>query len=50
MRVMLLEYSFEPRPNSSALGRAGSVMTIAHVNEWMLALEKTGLTTENKIN
>ena len=25
---MLLAYSFEPRPNSRALGTAGSVMTI----------------------
>ena len=47
---MLLEYSFEPRPKSHALGTAGKVMTIGHVNEWMLLLEKTGLTRENKIN
>ena len=49
-RVVLLGYSFEPRPNSRALGTAGSVMTIGRVNEWMLALEKIGLTRENKIN
>ena len=47
---MLLGYSFEPRRNSRSLGTAGSVMTIGHVNEWMLTLEKTGLTRENKIN
>ena len=32
---MLLRYSFEPRPNSRALGTAGSVMAIGlSVNEF----------------
>ena len=30
---MLLGYSFEPRPNSRALGTAGSVMTIGLFNK-----------------
>ena len=45
---MLLEYSFQPRPNSRALGIAGSVMTIGPHHKRMLALEKTSLTRENK--
>ena len=40
MRNMLLGYSFEPWPNSRALGTAGSVMTIGVINKRKLALKK----------
>ena len=37
---MLLGNSFEPRPNSHALGTVGSVMATDLFNKWMLALKK----------
>ena len=38
--VLLLGYSFEPRPNSRALGKEGSFTTIVFINKRMLALRK----------
>ena len=40
MRCLLLGYSFEPRPNSHALGTEGSVMTIGLLCKPTIALEK----------
>ena len=46
---MLLEYSFEPRPNIRALGTAGSVMNIVlSING--CSHTKPSLTRENKID
>ena len=39
MRCLLLGYSFEPRPNSHALGTEGSVMTIGLLCKPTIALE-----------
>ena len=44
MCCMLLGYSFEPRPNSRAVGTAGSVMIIG------FAKKKLSLTREDKID
>ena len=49
MRFMLLGYSFEPRPNSRALGTAGSVMTIALFNKQAHS-KKPVYPRENKID
>ena len=40
MRCFLLGYSFEPRPNSHALGTEGSVMNIGLLCKPTIALEK----------
>ena len=45
---ILLGYSFKPRPNSLVLATEGLVMTIGF--KWILALKKTSLTKENKID
>ena len=49
MRCMLLGYSFEPRPNSLALGKEGSVVTIGlSINQCSHA--EISLTKENNID
>ena len=50
MRNMLLGYNFEPRPNSSALGTAGSRLSCDPwvINKRMLVFEKASLTREKK--
>ena len=57
MRCMLSGYSLEPKPNMPDLaailvfhGTADSIIAIGFVTKRMLALEKTGLTRENKID
>ena len=50
---MLLGYSFEPRPNSCAVGTDNLVMTISLSINKMLALgkkKKDSLRVENKID
>ena len=44
MCCMLLGYSFEPRPNSRAMGTAGSVMIIGFAKKKPVWREKTRLT------
>ena len=48
MRCLLLGYSFDPRPNSYALGTASVVMTIG-VTITDARTRKTSLIRENKI-
>ena len=40
MCCLMLGYSFEPRPNSRALGKEGSFTTIVFINKRILALRK----------
>ena len=49
MIFVALGYSLEPRPNSRALGTAGSVMTIGHI-QWTAAVpRKTSLTGKTRL-